>query len=346
MRELDPKTAHAIEVIERNAEAQIRLIEEVLDVSRIIAGKMPISVESLDIRAVLRSTIDAVRPALQAKGVHLEEHLDQDLPSILADAHRMQQVFWNLLANAVKFTGTDGLITVRARRANGCAEIQVGDSGVGIRREVLPFVFDRFRQADSSTTRTHGGLGLGLAIVRHIVELHGGSVRAESPGEGHGATFTIQLPFDGGIKASASDVSPGRSIVGRAQEPLHGRTILIVEDYDDARELVASVLEAAGATVIAAASTGEALERMAVTLPDMLVTDLGLPGEDGYALMGHVRLRKTAAGRPLPAIALSAYARTSDRERALAAGFLDYFVKPVDPRQLVNAIVRLLDPGQ
>ena len=345
LRQLDGNTAHAVEVIERNAEAQIRLIEDVLDVSRIITGKMTLSMESVVIGTVLGAAVDAVRPAMEAKGVRLEADLGQDVPSVFADRHRLQQVFWNVLSNAVKFTGTGGLITVTLRRANGCAEVQIGDSGVGIRRDVLPFVFDRFRQADSSPTRRHGGLGLGLAIVRHLVELHGGTVEADSPGEEHGATFTIRLPIDRRARASAPfETSPlGLSMPGGGPRPLHGRKVLVVEDHDDARDLVACVLGAAGAEVTTAASTREALERIAVTTPDLLLADLGLPDEDGYTLLRRIRAMPTLDAAALPAVALTAYARASDRERALAAGFLDYLIKPVDPQELVKVIVSVIE---
>ena len=343
LRQLDGTTAHAVEVIERNAEAQIRLIEDVLDVSRIITGKMTLSMESVDVGTVLGATVDAVRPAMEGKGVRLEADLGQDVPSAFADRYRLQQVFWNVLSNAVKFTATGGLITVTLRRADSCAEVRIGDSGVGIRRDVLPFVFDRFRQADSSPTRRHGGLGLGLAIVRHLVELHGGTVEADSPGEGHGATFTIRLPIDRRARAStASETSAlGLSMPGELSRPLHGHKVLVVEDHDDARDLVACVLDAAGAEVTTAASTREALEAITVTVPDLLLADLGLPDEDGYTLLRRIRAIPTLG--TLPAVALTAYARASDRERALAAGFLDYVIKPVDPQELVKVIVSVIE---
>lgn len=340
MRDLDSKTAHAVEVIERNAQAQIRLIEDVLDVSRIMTGKMTLAMESVDLRAILGATLDTVRPAIQAKRVRLEVHLANDVPPVSADPHRLQQVFWNVLSNAVKFTGVDGQITVTLRMGHDCAEVQIADTGVGIRRDVLPFVFDRFRQADSSTTRTHGGLGLGLAIVRQVVELHGGTVKADSPGEAHGATFTIYLPIGRPSEASTTDRAAAETTVAaKPSPPLRGRKVLVVEDHDDARELVASVLEAAGAEVMTAASTPEALAAMAITLPDLLVADLGLPGEDGYMLLNHIRAMKAFDAAGLPAVALTAYARASDRERALAAGFERYIVKPVDPAELVKVIV-------
>jgi PAS domain S-box-containing protein len=338
-RDLDRDTAHALEVIERNAEVQRRLIEDVLDVSRIITGKMRLAMEWLDLRAVLTAAFDAVRPAMQAKRVRLETHLPADVPQICADPDRLQQVFWNVLSNAVKFTGFDGLITVTLRTTSNWAEVQIADTGVGIRRDVLPFVFDRFRQADSSTSRPHGGLGLGLAIVRQVVELHGGTVKADSAGEHHGATFTIHLPIDGQAAAPATVRSAAE--VGAGATParlLRGRSILVVEDHEDARELVASVLSAAGAEVMTAASAAEAFERLAGTTPDALVADLGLPGEDGYSLLARIRSTRTFAAQPFPAIALTAYARAADRERALAAGFLHYVVKPVDPDELVKVI--------
>ena len=345
MRQLDEGTARAVAVIERNAEAQIRLIEDVLDVSRIMTGKMALSMESLNIREVLGATIDAVRPATQAKSVRLDALLDHDVVDVCADPHRLQQVFGNVLSNALKFTRVGDVITVSLRSVNGGAEIRVADTGVGIRRDVLPFVFDRFRQADSSTTRGHGGLGLGLAIVRHIVELHGGTVAADSPGEGRGATFTIWLPLDRATQVSTptETAASARSLdVGRS-EALRGRKVLVVEDHDDARELVASVLGAAGAEVISVTSTQEALDCLDGTMPDLLLADLGLPGEDGYTLLRRIRAMKTSETDALPAVALTAYARASDRERALAVGFLRYVVKPVDPAELVNVLASVLE---
>jgi PAS domain S-box-containing protein len=336
-RNLDESTAHAVAVIERNARAQIRLIEEVLDVSRIITGKMSLAAETVDVRPILRSAIDAVRPAMQAKRIRCEERIDPDLPMVLADPHRLQQVFWNLLSNALKFTGTDGTISLTLRPAQESVEFEITDTGVGIRRTVLPFVFDRFRQADSSMTRGHGGLGLGLAIVRHIVELHGGTVRAESPGEGRGATFTIALPVAGhprGVAPSSAEVSG--SATPRAA--LQGLMVLVVEDHEDARELISGVLEAAGARVVSASTAGEAVAHARTLKPDVLVADLGLPGEDGFALLNDLRDMYPQ----LPAIALTAYARATDRERALAAGFQQYAIKPIDPEQLVQIVASAL----
>jgi len=328
-----------VKVIERNAEAQIRLIEEVLDVSRIITGKMTLAMDNVDVRAIVRATIDNVRPAMQAKRIRFAANIARDVPLVFADAQRLQQVFWNLLSNALKFTGNDGVITIGLRRVNACIEFEIADTGVGIRREVLPFVFDRFRQADSSTTRTHGGLGLGLAIVKHIVELHGGSVRAASAGEGRGAAFTIQLPIANRHQWPVPEDSPHadtRNVA--ASSSLRGRTVLVVEDHDDAREMITGVLQGAGAHVVSASTTREAIERAAHDKPDVLVADIGLPGEDGYSLLHQLR----ALSPGLPAIALTAYARATDRDRALAAGFQQHVIKPMDPHELVRIIVSLL----
>jgi PAS domain S-box-containing protein len=332
-RNLDESTAHAVSVIQRNAEAQIRLIEEVLDVSRIITGKMAMATELVDVGPVVAATIDVVRPALQAKRIRFVERL-ATVPPVLGDDHRLQQAFWNVLSNALKFTGQEGEIAVTLRLQARTVEFEVADTGVGIRRDVLPFVFDRFRQADSSMSRSHGGLGLGLAIVRHIVELHGGTVRAASAGEGQGATFTIQLPIAEGAHETRPAVAAPRSLEPAAAARLSGRKILVVEDHADARELIAAVLESAGARALVASSAEEAIEKFRQIRPDVLVTDLGLPGEDGYGL-----LRRFQALHPnVPAIALTAYARASDRERALARGFHRYLIKPIEPNELVEQI--------
>ena len=338
-RSLDEHTAHAVTVIQRNAEAQVRLIEEVLDVSRIITGKMALTMELLDIGAIVRAAVDVVRPTLHAKRIRFEEHLGTVGP-VLGDAHRLQQVFWNLLSNALKFTGNQGTITIWLRAVPGRVEFEIADTGVGIRREVLPFVFDRFRQADSSMSRTHGGLGLGLAIVRHIVELHGGTVRAASAGEGRGAAFTIQLPIADPahveVKKPEAVAAPQLEAAGR--QLLRGRTILVVEDHDDARELISAVLQNAGARVIASSSTADAMRQVTTTRPDVLVADLGLPGEDGYVLLTRFRARYP----DVPAVALTAYARSTDRDRVLAHGFQRHVVKPMDPNELVETIASVV----
>ena len=335
-RQLDEKTAHGIEVIERNAEAQVRLIEEVLDVSRIIRGKMTLAPGPVDLPSIVTATIESVRPTLQAKRLRLDVQIEP-LLTIVGDKHRLQQVFWNLLSNALKFTPSDGAVGVTLRRRGALVEFEITDSGAGIRRDVLPYIFDRFRQADSSTTRTYGGLGLGLAIVKHIVDLHGGKVRAASPGEGLGATFTIQLPAGQALTGAPAPVEkrPAATVPSSA---LRNRTVLVVEDHDDARDLIVGVLEFAGARVLAAATATEGIARAMEVRPDVLVTDLGLPGEDGYLLLA--RLREMFPD--LPALALTAFAGAADRERVLAAGFQQHVVKPVDPEQLVHVIAAVL----
>jgi CheY-like chemotaxis protein len=340
-RSLDESTARAVAVIQRNAEAQIRLIEEVLDVSRIITGKMALAMEVVDVADSVRAAIDIVRPAMHAKRIRFDQWIEETVPAIRGDGHRLQQVFWNVLSNALKFTGNDGAISVLLRSVPGHVEFEIADTGVGIRRDVLPFVFDRFRQADSSMSRTHGGLGLGLAIVRHIVELHGGTVRAASAGEGRGAAFTIQLPSADPAHVEvkpdeAATAPPPSEAVGR--QLLRGRTVLVVEDHDDARELISAVLQNAGARVIASSSTVDAMGQVMATRPDVLVADLGLPGEDGYVLLTRFR----ALYPDVPAIALTAYARSTDRERVLAHGFQHHVVKPMDPSELVETVASVL----
>lgn len=344
-RQLDERTAHGLAVIERNTEAQIKLIEEVLDVSRIVTGKMTLNIEPVDIRTTLRATIDAAKPAIDAKGIQLKEVFLSEVPPVFADPYRLQQVFWNLLSNALKFTPADGAITVTIKSVSQHVEIEFSDTGVGIRREVLPFVFDRFRQAESSTTRHHGGLGLGLAIVRHIAELHGGSVTAASPGEGCGATFTLHLPADRRFKGAVATGSDTAAAVAPSGLPLAGRTILIVEDHDDARDLLGTVLKSAGAQVALAGSSAEAVASFVKQRPDALVADIGLPGEDGYAMLNRIRALDQGSDHELPAIALTAYARASDRERALAAGYRYHVVKPVDPQELVSLLQSALGCG-
>jgi PAS domain S-box-containing protein len=331
-RKLDASTMHAIDVIERNAKAQLRLIDDVLDVSRIITGKMRLSVAPVDVASIVRATIDTVRPSMELKQIRFDLRIPDEVPTVLGDVHRLEQVFWNLLSNALKFTKPGDAITATLRIVAGGIEFEIADTGVGIRRDVLPVVFDRFRQADSSTTRAHGGLGLGLAIVKDVVQLHGGSVRADSAGEGHGATFSIRLPSVAPALAEALHVPAGPHAM--RPEPLHGRSVLIVEDHDDARELVAAVLNAAGAYVISASTTVEGVERATESRPDLLVADIGLPGLDGYELLARIR----ALYPDLPAMALSAYARSSDRDRALGAGFQEYGIKPLDPARLVEMV--------
>jgi PAS domain S-box-containing protein len=343
-RPLEEKADHAVQVIERNAEAQARLIEDVLDVSRIITGKLTLDVEAVYLPAVAAAALDSIRPAAHAKGIRLVEELEPTTP-VSGDRHRLQQVVWNLLSNAVKFTGPEGTVTVSLRDIGDNVELAVSDTGVGIRREVLPFVFDRFRQADPSTTRSQGGLGLGLAIVRHLVELHGGGVKVRSV-EGQGTTFTVELPArpSSALNAPAGQmVFGGGLLLGTPDLPLRGSRALVVDDHQDARDLAEAVLQAAGATVVTAASVPEALEAFNRGRIDVLVADIGLPGEDGYDLIRKVRRRPVEDGSPLVAIALTGYARAEDRDRALQAGFDRHIVKPAEPATLVMMIRELVE---
>jgi len=293
--------------------------------------------EPLDVGALVRATIDTLRPTLQSKQIRLEERISET-PPVVGDSHRLQQVFWNVLSNALKFTNSEGIITVTLQSVGKSIELTISDTGVGIRRDALPFVFDRFRQADSSTTRKFGGLGLGLTIVKHIVELHGGTVHAASAGEGLGATFTIQLPRAEGYEARARMPPTREPPPSTLLLVLRGRTVLVVEDHDDARELIVGVLEGEGATVLSASTAQEAIDRATAVRPDVLVTDLSLPSQDGYELLRRLRQMMPQ----IPALALTAYARATDRDRVLAAGFQKHVVKPVDPQELLQSIAGLL----
>jgi signal transduction histidine kinase len=338
---LDAATAaRALETIERNARSQAQLISDLLDVSRIITGKLRLELQPIELPLVLEAVLDTVRPAADAKGLQLAVRVDPLVPALRGDADRIQQVIWNLVSNAIKFTPAGGRVEVELGRRPDLVELAVRDTGIGIRPDFLPYVFDRFRQAESAITRTHGGLGLGLSIVRHLVELHGGTVAVASPGEGRGATFTVRLPAQG----TAPDLPRHEPAAagGAGERPrLDGLHVLVVDDEADARELTARMLGGAGARVTAAASAAAALGALEGELPDVLVVDLGMPGEDGYALLRQVRALPAARGGALPAAALTAYARAEDRARALAAGFQIHLAKPVDPPELVAAVAGL-----
>jgi len=337
----------ALETVERNAKAQAQLIEDLLDVSRIISGKMRLDVRPIELASIIEAAIDSVRPAADAKGIRLLTVLDPRASPVSGDAGRLQQVVWNLLSNAMKFTPKGGRVQIRLERINSHVEIIVSDTGAGISSEFLPHVFDRFRQADGSSTRTHGGLGLGLAIVRHLVELHGGTVWAESQGVGYGATFTVQLPL---IAVRAVEHSPTPERVHPTAESdvplddtprLDGLRVLIVDDEKDTLEMLAVVLSQCGAEVESATSAAEALEMLQECKPDVLVSDIGMPGEDGYTLMRKVRALEPEQGKHIAAVALTAHARTEDRMRALSAGFQMHVPKPVEPSELVVVIASL-----
>ena len=334
--------SRGVETIERNARSQVQLVEDILDGSRIITGKLHLEIRTLDLTAVVQAALDAVRPAAAAKSIALDVTLDPDAARIKGDPDRLQQVVWNLVNNAMKFTPKDGRVEVRLARVGTSIELSVKDNGQGIHRDFLPYVFERFRQADASTTRRYGGLG--LALVRHLAEAHGGTVRAESEGEGRGATFVVTLPvqavFHDAVQSSRPTPIGGGARAMLVPNSLGKTTVLVTDDEPDARALVATALRAHGAEVRTASSVDEALACLAQRSPMVLISDIGMPGEDGYALIRRVRALGTSAAK-IPAIALTAYAREEDRRRALAAGFQTYLAKPVEPDDLVRVVGEL-----
>ena len=341
--------AQGLETIERNARAQTQIIEDLLDMSRIISGKVRLDVQRVDLAEVARSAIETVRPGAEAKGLRLQAVLDPHVGTVSGDPNRLQQVMWNLLSNAIKFTPRGGRVQVVLARVNSHVELSVSDTGEGIRPEFLLHVFDRFRQADSSTTRKHGGLGLGLAIVKQLVELHGGTVRAHSAGPGDGATFTVALPLVALQVDPDSDERSHRHPLGHAAPSLvpdqcariAGVRVLVVDDEPDARMLVRRLLEDCEAIVSTAESAREALERLERNPPDVLVSDIGMPGEDGYSLIRRVRALGPDRGGNTPAVALTAYARAEDRVRSVLAGFQMHVSKPVEPAELITMVASL-----
>jgi CheY-like chemotaxis protein len=337
---LDAATSRrAAEAISRNASVQAKLIEDILDVSRIVTGKVRLDVRRVDLAQAVLTAVENARPAADAKRVRLEADVVASGDAVPADVDRLQQILANLLSNSVKFTPAGGVVRVCARAEGGEAEIVVADSGEGIDPDFLPHVFERFRQADGSTARRHGGLGLGLAIVRHLVELHGGSVRVESPGVGLGTTFVVRLPLGAHAADAAGDRAPD-DLAPRGTD-LGGTRVLVVDDEPDAREVTSCVLAAAGAEVRTASSAAEAILMLSAWLPDVLVADIGMPTEDGYALMRRVRELPAEKGGAVPALAVTAYARAQDCELAFEVGFHDHVAKPVPPRALVSAVARL-----
>ncbi|PYS99674.1 MAG: hybrid sensor histidine kinase/response regulator [Acidobacteria bacterium] len=333
---------HAFETIERNARHQAQLIEDVLDMSRIITGKVRLDVRPVEPVAVVEQAIEIVRPTAEAKGVKLSSKLEPEAGPISGDDSRLQQVIWNLLSNAIKFTPKGGSVEVRLARVDSHVEITVSDTGEGIDPAFLPFAFDRFRQAIGNSSRPHGGLGLGLAIVRHLVELHGGKVDAESAGPGNGSVFTVSLPIMATLPKDLRDESAPDSIPPFDFEPiLSGVRVLVAEDEPDARELLQVVLSGCGADVRACGSAAECFDELQKWKPDVLVSDVGMPGEDGYSLIKRIRQLPDEKGGQIPAVALTAYARVEDRVRALSAGFHTHAPKPVEPRELVAAVASL-----
>lgn len=339
--------SEGLNTIERNARAQAQIIEDLLDMSRIISGKVRLDVQRIDLASVVQAAVETVRPAADAKGVRLYVVLDPLAAPVSGDPNRLQQVFWNLLNNAVKFTAAQGRVQVVLERVNSHLELSVADTGEGISPEFLPHVFDRFRQADASSTRRHGGLGLGLAIVKQLVELHGGAVRAKSPGVGRGSTFIVSLPL---VALHPEPLPPPERqhpsaqiapMVREACDEITGLKVLVADDEADARLLIKRLLEDCKAIVVVAASAAQALELVQTLLPDVLISDIGMPGEDGYSLVRRVRALPPERGGQTPAIALTAYARAEDRVKALRAGFQHHVSKPVEPAELIAMVANL-----
>jgi len=342
-----PRTARGLEVIERNVLAQAKLIDDLLDVSRIITGKLRLALRATNLASVIEAALDSMRPAAEAKGIEIlfQRDVAPGDDELIADPDRLQQVVWNLISNAIKFTPTRGRVEVNLTRRDSQFEIRVTDTGKGIPAEFLPSVFDRFQQADSSTTRAHGGLGIGLAIVRHLVELHGGSAVASSDGDGRGASFCVRLPT---VALGVTALDRERASSGARPPPpvpadrdLTGVRVLLVEDEPDGRELLAEILRDAGGEIRAVGSADEAYEAVRSFRPHVLVSDIAMAQEDGYSLIRRLRRLPPEDGGRTPAVALSAYAREEDRIRSLAAGFQQHIAKPLDPEELVGAVNRL-----
>jgi PAS domain S-box-containing protein len=328
---------HALKLIDRNAHAQAQLVNDLVDMSRVTTGKLRLELEPLRLVPALEAALESVRPAAMAKDLELSAALAVADLHVLADATRLQQVLWNLLSNAIKFTPNGGRIVLSASADDDRIHIEVTDSGIGIDRAFLPHVFDRFRQADSGSNRMYGGLGLGLAIVHDIVQLHGGDVEVRSPGVGLGATFIVTL--------RAAPTPPGeRRARSRETASLAGYRILLVEDHADSRELLVQALQDAGAAVAAFGSAGDAFGALEEVKPSAIVADIGLSGEDGYSLIRRIRAHSAAAIHSIPAIAVTAYATVSDRAQALGVGFQQHLAKPIDPVRLINAIHEVTRP--
>ncbi|MEK6283443.1 MAG: ATP-binding protein [Acidobacteriota bacterium] len=345
------ESKRAIDVIVRNARSQRQLIDDLLDISRIITGKLRLDVRPVELAPIIETVAEGLRPAADARNIHLQTALDLRESSCSGDPGRLQQIIWNLLSNAIKFTPEGGSVEVRLERTNSHFEITINDTGQGIDPELMPHIFDRFRQSDSSTTRRHGGLGLGLSIVRQLVELHGGTVVAESPGEGDGATFRVILPAsdlhsdlhqERSVEKKTRPMSSGHTLTDR-RPSLKGLRVLVVDDESDSRELVAAVLTGCEAEVVSVGSAGEALEEMERQRFDLLVSDIGMPLIDGYALIEKVRQLPAERGGEIPAAALTAYAGIEDQRRALSAGYQMHIPKPVEPAELITVVANLAE---
>jgi len=330
-------------VIERNARVQTQLIEDLLDMSRIISGKIRLDVQTVEPASCIEAAMETVMPAANAKGIRLQKILDRNAGPVCGDPNRLQQIVWNLLSNAIKFTSKGGNVHVILQRVNSHIEISVTDTGAGIAADFLPHVFERFRQADATASRKYGGLGLGLAIVKHLVELHGGSIQAKSPGEGQGSTFIVRLPLvvvheDQGERRPVHPTAQPFAPLEKSCASLEGLKVLVVDDEPDARSLIKRVLEECRAVVFTAGSADEALDAIERERPHVLRSDIGMPQTDGYELLRQVRALGSERGGKVPAIALTAFARSEDRTRALLAGYLVHVAKPVEPRELIATV--------
>jgi len=335
----EEQSRRAIQIILRNAQAQVRLVDDLLDMSSVVSGRMRLAVQAVDLGQVIEGVLDAVRPGADAKGIRIQSVLGAPGTPVSGDAGRLQQVVWNLLSNAVKFTPTGGRVQVKVQQVKSHVEIVVSDTGVGIRSDALPYIFDRWRQGDSSSARPQAGLGIGLALVRHFVELHGGSVFAESPGEGQGTTFVVKLPLM--IAEMREQPIAHRSGLSLADPSLAGVRILVIDNDPAAVDLIAEVLSQAGGDVRGCGSADVALHMLAQWRPDVLVSDIEMPGQDGYTLIRKVRALSPEQGGKTPAVALTAFSRPEDRIRSLMAGFNIHVSKPVDPGELAAIIASL-----
>jgi CheY-like chemotaxis protein/two-component sensor histidine kinase len=343
MLQHEPKLRQGLEAIERNARMQTQLIEDLLDMSRITSGQVRLDIQTVELVPVIEAALQAVQPSADAKSIRIEKVLDPAAGPVSGDPARLQQVVWNLLTNAVKFTPKTGKIQVLLARVNSHIELSVADTGLGISPEFLPYVFERFRQGDASTTRDFGGLGLGLSIVKSLVELHGGRVHAESAGQGRGATFLVELPLmvmrtrmvaQERLHPRASIATPSEYVLA----DLSAIKVLVVDDDNDARDLIRRILEECHADVLTAASAAEALAIIPEVKPNVLISDIGMPKVDGYELLKRVRALGEANGGSITAIALTAFARSEDRARALRAGFINHVAKPVEPSELIASV--------
>jgi CheY-like chemotaxis protein/anti-sigma regulatory factor (Ser/Thr protein kinase) len=329
--------------VERNAKSQAQLIEDLVDVSRIAGGNLKLDIQPVDLNSLIQAAADIVRPAANGRGVHLEVMTDSSVGPVAGDPARLQQVIWNLLSNAVKFTPRGGHVCISVRRVDSHAEVEVRDTGIGIDSGFLPAVFERFRQAESPVTRLHRGLGLGLAIVRHLTELHGGTVSAASDGEGRGSSFKVRIPLAANVLPAPKESEP--AISASPVLALTGVRVLLVEDEADARELLSLTLKISGANVQAVESAQDALFQLPLFKPHVLLSDVGLPRESGYELIRQVRALNPDLGE-VPAVALTAFASEKDRDLALSSGFQVHLAKPVEPDLLIETIRRLANGNQ